>query len=44
MITNTVGMQGLKVNMVTMGTTFHKINRLQYMYAMNIAQVVFLNV
>ena len=40
MITNTVEMQGLKVNMVTMETTVHKINCLQYMYAMIMAQVV----
>ena len=46
MVTNTVEMQGLKVNMVrpTMETSFHKINCLQYIYAMIIKQVVLLNV
>ena len=44
MITNTVKMQGLQVNMVTMETTFHEINYLQYMYAMIMAQVVLFNV
>ena len=44
MITNKVEMQSLKVNMVTMETTFHKTNWLQYIHAMILAQVVLLNV
>ena len=44
MITDKVEMQSLKVNMVSMGTTFHKKNSLQYIYATILAQVVFLNV
>ena len=35
--------QFLKVNMVTMETTFHKTNCLQYMYAMRLAHIVLLN-
>ena len=44
MITNKVEMQSLQVNMVTMETTFHKTNWLQYIYAMILAQVVLFNV
>ena len=42
MIKNKVEMQSLKVNMVTMETTFHKTYCLQSIYAMILAQVVFL--
>ena len=37
-------MHSLKVHMVTMETTFHKINCWKYMYVMIIAEVALLNV